>query len=145
MQITSSSVFRFLQDSTHPQHPYYHPFQIFVFASTSYVSAAYLTSVSPARSAKAAILVYLISRLTTPLFIQLFEPYREIPLAPLIGQVFQLTATLASLKTIYFLAGHPLSFKEIRQLSIPFLIAICFSRFLILRFYRQHQRRFSNV
>lgn len=125
---------QWLENITQPQYVYYHPVQVLLFGGLSYVSAACFTSIPPKRAMKIAVLAYGISQLMAPFFIEIFEPYREIPLVPLVGQFIQLSASLISVKILYNLALQTLSFKEIRQLSLAFFIGLSLSRFAILKF-----------
>lgn len=132
-----ASISLWIEEVTQPEHPYYHPVQVALFAGSSYVSTLCLTSISPKRGMKVAVLAYGISQLITPFFVECFEPYRDITLVPLVGQVLQLTSSLLLTKGIYFLAGQTLSFKEIRQLGIAFLVGLAISRFVLLKFRQQ--------
>lgn len=118
---------------TVPNHPFYHPVQVTFFAGISYVGTICLTSLSPAHGASLAILAYAISQLVTPLFVECFEPYQDISLAPLIGQALQMSFSLVIAKVICSLVGHTLSFKEIRQVGLVFLISLYVSRLVLLK------------
>jgi hypothetical protein len=84
-----------------------------------------------------AVLAYAISQLVTPLFVECFEPYQDISLAPLIGQVLQITLSLTLAKVICHLAGHALSFQEVRQIGIVFLVSLYVSRLILLKLRQQ--------
>lgn len=126
-----ASLSRWLEQATRPQHPYYHPLQLTFFASLSYISTAYFTRIPPIRGMTFIISAYTISQLITPFFIQLFEPYQNIALIPLSGQVMQLSLSATLAKIICYLAGHNLSFKEIRLVSTVFLVSLYVSRFAL--------------
>lgn len=125
-----------LEQITQPQYPYYHPIQASLFASLSYIGAACLTSISPRRAMTVAILAYAISQLISPFFCQLVGPYEDVSLVPLAAQILQLTSSLVLAKVICQFVGQTLSFKEIRHLSIVFMICLYVSR-LALRKFRQ--------
>lgn len=122
-----------LEQATQPGHPFYHPSQIALFASLSYVSTACLTSLPPLRGMTLTILAYSISQFTTPLFSQLFEPYRNKSLAPFIGQVLQLSTSLMLAKVFCRLVGQSLSLKEMRQVSLVFMTCLYVSRIALLK------------
>lgn len=126
-----------LSQITRPNHPFYHPFQISLFASLSYVGTVCLTSIPPRRGTTLAILAYAISQLISPLFCQIFESYREISLIPFVGQVLQLTTTVVLAKVICQLGQQSLSFHEIKQVSLVFLASLYVAKFVLFKL-RQH-------
>lgn len=115
---------RWLEQATQPRHPYYHPIQITLFASLSYAGTACFTSIPPLRGMTLIVLTHTISQLITPFFVQLFEPYKDVSLAPLVGQALQLTTSLILAKTICHIVGQTLSFKEVRQVGIVFFLSL---------------------
>ncbi len=123
-------------DPRPPLHPYYHPVQIAICGSLSYIGTACLTSVPPKRAMLLTALVYTISQIITPLICPYFEPYQDISLVPLIGQVIQLTTSLLLAKVICRLVGQSLSFKDIQKVSLAFMVALCVAHFTLLKFRR---------
>jgi hypothetical protein len=126
-----------LEQVTQPEYPYYHPIQVGLFASLSYVSTACLTSIPPVRGATLTVSAYLISQLTAPLFCEFFKPYQEIPLIPLIGQVLQWTTSLILAKVMCRIAGQVISFKEMRQIGLGFLMCLYIARWALFKFRQQ--------
>lgn len=126
-----------LEQVTHPNHPYYHPVQVALFAGISYVGTICLTSLPPVHGMSLAILAYAISQLVTPLFAECFEPYQDISLIPLIGQAMQITLSLVIAKVLCNLAGQTLSFKEVRQVGLVSLISLYVSRLILLKLRQQ--------
>lgn len=122
-----------LEEVTNPEHRYFHHFQITMFASISYVSTACLTSIPPTRGMVLTILAYTISELIAPLFCWLLNRYASISLVPSIGQVLQLTTSLVLAKVICHIAGQALSFKEIRQIGIVFLVTLYVTQLALLK------------
>lgn len=141
MRLRSFSLW--LEEVTQPEHPYYHPIQVGLFASLSYVGTACLTSIPPARGATLTVLAYLISQLTAPLFCELFKPYQDTPLIPLVGQVFQWTTSLILAKVMCRIAGQAISFKEMRQIGFVFLLCLYVARWALFKFRQQLHPRFE--
>jgi hypothetical protein len=131
-----ASCSHWLEQLTQPGHPYYHPIQVSLLASISYVSTACLTAISPTRGMTVMILAYAVSQLISPLFCQLFGLYEEVPLIPFMGQALQIATSFIVAKVICQLAGQALSFKELRQVGVVFLVSLYVSR-LALRKFRQ--------
>ena len=128
---------KWLDQTTRPQHPLYHPVQIVMFAGISYISNACFTSIPPSKGMTFAILAYVISQFTAPLFSRFLDPYQEIALVPLIGQVIHLSVALILARAICQLIGQSLSFKEIRKMSIVFIITLFVMRFALRKFRKQ--------
>lgn len=126
-----------IEQVTQPDHPYYHPVQIALFAGVSYMGTSCLTSLRPIHGMSLAVLAYTISQLVTPLFVECFEPYQDISLVPLIGQVLQITLSLTLAKAICHIAGYHLSFQHVRQIGLVFLISLYVSRLVILKLRQQ--------
>jgi hypothetical protein len=135
-----AAVSRWLGQATQPRHPYYHPLQITLFASLSYAGTACFTSIPPVRGMTLIMLAYAISQLVTPFFIQFFEPYEDVSLAPFIGQLLLLTISLVLAKTICHIAGQTLSCKEVRQVCTVFFLCLYVSRCALFIFRQQLQR-----
>jgi hypothetical protein len=132
MQLTSIS--NWLEQATQPQHPYYHPIQVALSAGISYVGTACLTSISPKRGMMLIISAYAISQLITPLFCKLFEPYQDISLVPLFGQILQIAASLVLAKVVCQLAGQTLTFKEAGKVGLVFIPSLCATRWILIQF-----------
>jgi hypothetical protein len=123
--------------SSQPSHPFYHPIQATLFASLSYAGTMCFTSIPPIRAMTFAVLAYAISQFVAPLFSELLEPYQEVELVPLTGQVLQLSTSLILAKVICSLAGLALSCKEIRKVCVVFLVSFCIFRLVIVNFFKQ--------
>ncbi len=132
---------RWLDQATQPRHPLYHPVQVVMFAGLSYISTACFTSIPPSKGMTFVILAYTISQFTASLFSKLLDPYQDIALVPLIGQVVHLSVALISAKVICQLIGQSLSFKEIRKMSIVFIMTLFVMRFALRKFRQQLQVR----
>lgn len=137
----AASFSKYLEQVTQPHHPLYHPIQLTFFACLSYIGTATLTNIPPEKGMRLTTLAYVISQLITPLFTECFEPHQNVTLVPLVGQVMQLTASFVLAKVLCNLAGHTLSFKEVRLVGTVFLITLFVFRFALLKF-RQFLDRF---
>ncbi len=126
-----------LGQMTQPSNRYYHPVQVMLFASLSYTGTACLTSIPPMRGLSLAVLSYAISQLILPFFRLFLEPYQEVPLVPLLGQVIHLSTVLLLAKVICHLVGQPLSCKEIRKISLIFIMSLFVMKFALRKFRQQ--------
>ena len=133
----AAALSHWIEQVTQPKHPLYHPVQGFLFGSCTYIGTAYLTSIPPRKGMLFAVLAYTLSQLTASFFAEFLEPYQEISLVPLIGQVMHLTTSLILAKTICSILKEPLTFKEMRQISFVFLGSLYVMRFALRKF-RQH-------
>lgn len=130
----STTFSSYLQQAMRPNNPCYHPIQGALFGSLSYIGTAVFTKVPPIRGAMLATVAYAVSQATAPLFVQCFEPLRDLSLFPLIGQAMQLTFSFASAKMICNIAGYNLSFKEARQVGGVFFATLFTARFALHQF-----------
>lgn len=122
-----------LETVTQPNHPFYHPLQLTFFAGISYIGTGRFTKIPPAQGMRLIASAYVISQLTTPCFVQCFEPYQNVSLVPLIGQVMQMTVSLMLAKIICNLIGDPITFKEARLVSTVFFINLFASQFALFK------------
>lgn len=134
MYLTAFS--RWLGQITQPDHLLYHPIQMSLFASLTYIGTTCLTTRSPLQAATLAALTYNISQFVTPRFIKYFEPNRDVTLAPWIGQCCQLAVSLFLAKITCNLAGQKLSFNDAKIISIAFGVS-CFVAHFALRKFRE--------
>lgn len=132
--MNAAAVSLWLDKVTQPEHPYYHHFQIGLFAGCSYIGTACLTRIPPKKAALFTALAYSISQWVAPLFAQLLESYQDVTLAPLIGQVLHISVTLILSKVICRIVGQSLSFEEIYQISLSCLVSLFVVRLAIRKF-----------
>ncbi|MFI0434516.1 MAG: hypothetical protein ACH350_02155 [Parachlamydiaceae bacterium] len=124
MAIVFPSSFNRLTQAAHPHHPLYHPIQLTLFTAISSLCVSRLTGIPPTHLSLFVASAYVISQLMTPLFVDWFQPYHHLPLAPLIGQALQITTSVVGAKITGHILRFPLSIKEIKQATLILLIAI---------------------
>lgn len=126
-----------IEQVTQPDHLYYHPLQIALFANVTYITTSCLTSLPFSCAATLLISTYTISQLVTPLFVECFQPYQDIPLIPLFGHVIQITLSLILAKISCNFMGCNLSLKQIRQASLAFLTTLFVCRLILITLRQQ--------
>lgn len=127
-KVSMQSFSIWIDDVTQPKHPYYHPVQALLFGSFSYLSTACLSSTPPKNAMTVTITAYTISQFTAPLFSKWLEPYKDISLVPLVGQVVHITLSFGTANVICRIAGRSISFKAVGAQITFFLSAISLTR-----------------
>lgn len=83
--------------------------------------------------------VSLIDRVITPYFVYWFDSYRHITLMNFLTNISHLTVSILVAKTICYLAGLHLSFKQIRNLGILFIPSYYLMKATIKTFREIHE------
>lgn len=128
------AVSKWIEDVTQEKHPFYHPVQALLIGGCSYLGTACLSSTPPANAMTITITAYTISHLTAPLFSQWLEPYKDISLVPLAGQVVHLTICLSTANVICRIGGRSVSFKAVGAQLLFFLSSVSVLKLGLLRF-----------
>lgn len=129
-----ASISSCLESITQPKHPLYHPAQAALFGGMYCISTSLFTQICPISGTILGVLAYSISQIVKPVFIELFEPYKNDTLAPFAGQFIMHSLSLYTAKLILQLAGQEISFKQLRELGIAFLITAFIARFALRKF-----------
>ena len=128
------SLSRWIEDVTQPAHPFYHPVQALLIGSFSYIGAACFTKTPPKNAMTVTIAAYTISQATAPLFSRWLEPYMDVTLVPLVGQVVHLTISFSTANIICRIGGRSISFKAMFPQIMLFLTAASLARYGLLKF-----------
>lgn len=137
MHLSLRAFSTWIEQTSQPDHPYYHPLQIALFANVTYITTTCLTTLPFRCATMLVISTYAISQLVTPLFIDCFQPYQDTPLIPFFGHVIQMTLSVILAKMSCNLMGCGLSLKQIRQASLAFLITLFVCRFILIKLRQQ--------
>ena len=124
---------KWVEDVTQPDHPCYHPVQALFFGTVSYLGTACFLSTPPKNAMTLTITAYTISQFTAPLFNKWLEPYMDVSLVPLVGQVVHITISFGTANIICRIAGRSISFKAVGPQIILFLSAISMTRVGLLK------------
>ena len=121
-----------LEEATQPGHTFYHPVQACLFGGISWLGAS-LFSIPKTNAVAVSVTAYAISQFTTPLISEWLEPYMEISLIPLCGQVGNLSLAFCSANILCYLAGKSISIN-----AAMILVAFLLATIALLRFGFNH-------
>jgi hypothetical protein len=114
---------QWVEQATHPSYKYYFPVQCTLAAGEGYVGTLIFTKISPIRGMALSVLTFAISQLITPYFVDFFQPYSKIPLAPMAGQLLQMASSFSLALIICNIAGLALSLKKASRVCAAFIAA----------------------
>lgn len=123
-----------LEEVTQKNHPLYHPFQMTLFGSFAYIGAASFTRNNPRHMAELFTMAYVISQLTAPLFSEWLEPYMDVSLVPLAGQVIQISISFIMANVISRLAGRKFSFRGLPYQIFFFILSLMIAQYGLQKF-----------
>lgn len=95
-----------------------------LFSGLSFISLSIFSSASGTRGIALTALIYTVSRITTPLFVEIFKKFENISLAPLIGQLINLSFCILSTKLVLNVFGFNCSISDLQQVLFCNIIAL---------------------
>ena len=128
-----NSLLATLENITNRDNRNYHLWQMAIFGSVSLISSIFFTGTPPLSRLSLNVTAYVISQLSTPLFVQLFEPYRSVSLGPLAGQAANISFAYVTANIICALFHLSVSYKSLPKEILIFLSIFAVARFAIYR------------
>jgi hypothetical protein len=126
-----------LEQITDDQHPYYPELQSYITSSVAYLGARIFTSIPPQDAAAVTFISCAMSQTLIPWMSRKFEPYREVSLAPLSGQLTQLATSFVGANILCGIQGRMIPFRQTPALLASFLTANTVVHFAVRRFRRR--------
>lgn len=130
------AVSRWIADVTQPNHQLFHPVQLFLCGSFSYLGTSCFLSTLPKDAMAVTMTAYVVSQLTSPFFSSWLTPYKVVNLVPLAGQVAHLIFSFYSANFICRLVGKSISMKAVAGQMLLFLTTVSIMRIVLRRFRR---------